>query len=315
MAAERLVRTLTTMANACLAGSGLSDEFWADACAYVTFVHNRLPRKELEWKTPFEILLKRSTLTIERLPIFGEHCVVHNHTAPTKKLPKFTPTGMEGRFIGWTDDRKMKIYVEFGDDWKILEARPVYFMKKEMRERQTNVLIDLEVPIQGEIDLPIAIELEPEPESEPVLLPDVIVSEEQEEDIIESEEQEEPKLLEKLGNERLIDSDTSVTDEEDNMTNGKYLRMTRSMTKRLRDDDEQSDYDDIKRQILFINGITGIVHFIHFSILASFFSSSFFFSLFKATCFNTFSHVSRIFFSRIFDGIFNHLINLNTPLR
>jgi transposase InsO family protein len=97
---ERLVRTITTLTNACLIGSGLGDEFWADAIRYLCFVHNRLPRPELNMKSAREVFLNKPHLSLARFPKFGHRCFAYINPDPTKKMPKFTNRGVEGKFIG-----------------------------------------------------------------------------------------------------------------------------------------------------------------------------------------------------------------------
>ena len=132
--AERLVRTLTHLANSCLMGSGLSDEFWADACRYVTFIHNRLPS---EGESPRYNLFRRPALSIDKFPSFGAECITHLKLNVKNKSKKFTPRGTNGKFIGWSNDRTMRILIEEPDDWRIVESRTVHFIAHDSTTTRT----------------------------------------------------------------------------------------------------------------------------------------------------------------------------------
>jgi hypothetical protein len=148
--AERLVRTLTHLANACLMGSGLSDEFWADACKYVTFIHNRLP---LDGETPKYKLFQRPALKIDKFPRFGADCISHLKSNVNNKSKKFTPRGTKGKFIGWSNDRTMRILIEEPDDWKIVESRTVQFITADKSiTRASTVLSETNLRYSNEDD-------------------------------------------------------------------------------------------------------------------------------------------------------------------
>jgi hypothetical protein len=87
-------------------GSSLSDEFWADACQYVPFIHNRLP---LDGETPRYKLMQRPALTIDKFSRFGAVCISLLQVNVYNKSKKFTSRGTKGKFIGWSNDRTMRI--------------------------------------------------------------------------------------------------------------------------------------------------------------------------------------------------------------
>ena len=68
--AERMMRTLVGSARAMLQHSGLSKGFWSEAVATAVHIHNRSPRKGLDWKTPHE-LFNGHIPDISYLRVFG----------------------------------------------------------------------------------------------------------------------------------------------------------------------------------------------------------------------------------------------------
>ena len=139
--AERAIRTLSTLANATLMSSGLGDEFWADACRYVVFTHNRLIKKKLDWKSPNEILLGSKGIDIERMPIFGQDCITHLKDSNRNKKKKFTQKGAKGKFIGFSDDRKLKVLIEDETTYRIIETRTVEFLPMDIITKQKTKLL------------------------------------------------------------------------------------------------------------------------------------------------------------------------------
>lgn len=266
--AERLVKTITTLANACLSGSGLTDEYWADACEYVTFIQNRLPREALGWKSPYQVMFGGSHLGIEKFAKFGQLCIAHQPPSPGKRYPKFENRGIQGRFIGWDDDRKMKILIENEDDWKIIYSRTIEFLPEVntgTRTRTTLSDVDEEMeindydddydklnkddiefsPIQGEI-------------VEELRLNGRKISKDQrsevngKESIDEEETIEEKSAEEDITEEELHDGESRTIEEEfqriveDTVNNQGIVeqRITRSMKRSRQSDDTGSDGEE-----------------------------------------------------------------------
>lgn len=76
--AERLNRTLFTMANSMLFGASLAAPFWARAVLYANWIRNRCPTQYLGSKSPFQALTgKLPNLHMAR--VFGCDAYVHEH--------------------------------------------------------------------------------------------------------------------------------------------------------------------------------------------------------------------------------------------
>ena len=54
--AEQMQQTIWSGIHAILHHLGMKGGFWAEALAIIVHVLNRVPRKRLNWRTPFEVL-------------------------------------------------------------------------------------------------------------------------------------------------------------------------------------------------------------------------------------------------------------------
>ncbi|KAL0379086.1 UNVERIFIED_CONTAM: Retrovirus-related Pol polyprotein from transposon RE1 [Sesamum radiatum] len=82
--------------------SHLPKEFWADSLLVATHIINKLPSKTLSWKSPFELLHKKSP-SYHTLKTFGCLCYASN-TTPHKT--KFDARALRCIFIGYPQGQK-----------------------------------------------------------------------------------------------------------------------------------------------------------------------------------------------------------------
>lgn len=98
--AERLNRTLGDMARAMLKQSGLPQSFWTFAYKCATFIHNRLPNKRTEGKTPLELWVGIEPQVNNIYP-FGAKAYVH---VPKEKRKKLEDRSKLCFLVGYLED-------------------------------------------------------------------------------------------------------------------------------------------------------------------------------------------------------------------
>jgi len=91
------------MARTMLIGSGLSQQFWAEAVNAACYIINRAMLRPITEKTPYELLRGRVP-NISHLRIFGCKCFIHNNGKDN--LGKFDPRSDEGIFLGYSSSSK-----------------------------------------------------------------------------------------------------------------------------------------------------------------------------------------------------------------
>ena len=94
--AERKNRTLLETARCLLLDARLPDSFWAEAVNTANYVRNRLPTKNLDDKTPFEVWTGKVP-NISNFRVFGSKVYYLNREPDNRK---FSPRGEEGIFLG-----------------------------------------------------------------------------------------------------------------------------------------------------------------------------------------------------------------------
>jgi transposase InsO family protein len=100
--AERTNRTLVGTARSMMQHAGLSKGFWSEATAVATYLHNRSPRKGLNWMTPHELFFGRIP-DITHLRVFGCQAWVHT---PKSKRKKWDATSKQMVLIGYEPGSK-----------------------------------------------------------------------------------------------------------------------------------------------------------------------------------------------------------------
>lgn len=110
-------RSLIDMANA-------KGYWWPEACAYSTYIDNRLPRKRLGWKSAFELLNGRQP-NLSHAQLWGTICYAHN-PAPKGQKKKLDPRAHKCMLLGYAE--KYKAYKLFNfTTQKLMASRDVRF--------------------------------------------------------------------------------------------------------------------------------------------------------------------------------------------
>ena len=100
--AERMNRTLMEKARSMLSGTGLGQEFWAEAVETACYLVNRSPSSALEDKTPHEVWTGKKP-SLSHLRVFGCDAYVH---VPKEKRTKLDNKSKRCIFIGYKDGLK-----------------------------------------------------------------------------------------------------------------------------------------------------------------------------------------------------------------
>src|SRR5271168_1572192 len=100
--AERMNKTLMERERSMLSGSGLGQEFWAEAVDTACYLINRPPSSELEDKTPQEVWTSKKP-SLSHLRVFGCDAYVH---VPKEKRTKLDSKYEKCIFIGYKDGLK-----------------------------------------------------------------------------------------------------------------------------------------------------------------------------------------------------------------
>ena len=87
--AERMNQTLLGSARAMQEHSGMSKGFWAKVMGSAAHILNRIPRRGLDWRMPFELMFGR-TPDVSHFRTFGRRAWAYNEQAKkwdSKALP------------------------------------------------------------------------------------------------------------------------------------------------------------------------------------------------------------------------------------
>lgn len=126
--AERENRTIVEAARAMLKSSGLSTEFWAEACNTASFLLNRTGKSAVADKTPYELWNGKPFGGIEHLRIFGTECYVH---IPKQQRKKLDSKAHRGIMLGYANDRDgYRVWVP--ELRKTIESHDVVFKPEKM---------------------------------------------------------------------------------------------------------------------------------------------------------------------------------------
>jgi len=100
--AERMIRTVVTMARCLLRHANLDKCFWAEACLTAIYTRNRLPTARVTGKTPYEIVFQKSP-DMKNMRVFG--CLVYFLT-PKELRKKWDSKSKRGIFLGYEESAK-----------------------------------------------------------------------------------------------------------------------------------------------------------------------------------------------------------------
>ena len=131
---ERKNRHLLETTRVLLFQNNVPKKFWSDAVLTATYLINRLPSANLNYKSPLEILYKRK-LNIDHLRVFGCTCYVHKN-----KQDKLDYTSVKTIFLGYSSQKKgFKCYDPI--DKKFYISRDITFQENEpyYKEKKTNM--------------------------------------------------------------------------------------------------------------------------------------------------------------------------------
>ena len=107
--AERPHRTLANMVRTGLENSNLPLKYWSDALLHASFIKNRLPHSEFQFKqTPYE-KLTGVTPDLSKLRVFGSRIVTKRPGRRTTKLSKHSYTGI---FLRYAKTMRNIVYLD-----------------------------------------------------------------------------------------------------------------------------------------------------------------------------------------------------------
>jgi hypothetical protein len=100
--AERINRTIITMAKSMMAEFNSPKSFWAEAANAAVYIKNRLKHKAIVGKTPYELWYKKKPV-YSNIRVFGCRAYVH---IPKERRTKLDSTAKEMVFIGYSTTSK-----------------------------------------------------------------------------------------------------------------------------------------------------------------------------------------------------------------
>ena len=118
--AERAIRTIMTKARTMLVDARLPLRFWAHAVDYASFLHNRLPCRTRDMRSPFELAFGAAP-DLSNCQIFGTRCFIKKLNNEIKASEKMSPVAFRGVFLGLA--RKQKGYRVFNEETRKVVVR------------------------------------------------------------------------------------------------------------------------------------------------------------------------------------------------
>lgn len=159
--AERKNRTLVEMGRCMIIQSELPASFWAEAIATANYVRNRCITRNLNGKTPFEVLYGNRP-DVKHFRIFGEEAYTLDKN-PGKG--KFDARGIKCQFVGY-DDRSKAYRVWLPNERKIIVSRDLKFQENFSFDKKEKHSSSSRISDTANNDSPNFIEIEPIVESE-----------------------------------------------------------------------------------------------------------------------------------------------------
>uniref|UniRef100_A0A093UNR6 Retrovirus-related Pol polyprotein from transposon TNT 1-94 n=2 Tax=Talaromyces marneffei PM1 TaxID=1077442 RepID=A0A093UNR6_TALMA len=129
--AERSGGVIIAMARTILTEANLPENLWPLAIDHIVYLLQRLPKKKLGWKTPYELiqsitrLEKSMTLNLGHIKIFG--CKAYRKIPSTQipRLQKMAPRAEIGYLVGYDASNIFKIWIP--EERSVIRARDVEF--------------------------------------------------------------------------------------------------------------------------------------------------------------------------------------------
>ena len=134
-AAERAGGVLVTKARAMRIGANLPTDLWPEAFMAAGYLNNRTPKRNLQWKTPFEALTGERP-QLSHLHPFGCRAYPLNKHIP--KTQKLDPRAFIGYLVGYDSTNIYRIWVPSKD--KVVRTRDVLFDEEQFYDPE---LLDL----------------------------------------------------------------------------------------------------------------------------------------------------------------------------
>ena len=120
--AERYNRTLKKGARAVLLDSKLSTRYWPYAVMYMAHIKNRVPHSAIQFRTPFELWHKGRANYNDFRPFGCPVVICDKTTNPNRNT--YSPTGIKGRFLGYSVDKRACIVLR-SDNNTVTDSRDI----------------------------------------------------------------------------------------------------------------------------------------------------------------------------------------------
>lgn len=119
---EAAGKVIVIISRALILASGLPNTLFSEALKCATYIYNRLPRKFLGWKSPFEIVTGRKP-DLSHLHPLGCRAYVFQHNIP--RLKKMLPRALIGYLVGYDSRNIFRVWIPSRE--KVIRSRDVVF--------------------------------------------------------------------------------------------------------------------------------------------------------------------------------------------
>jgi Reverse transcriptase (RNA-dependent DNA polymerase) len=123
---ERAGGVLIARARALRIKANMPADMWPEAIKTAGYLNNRIPRRSLEWKTPFEALYGHKP-NLSHLHIFGSKAFALQHNMPRKD--KMEPRALIGYLTGFDSTNVYRVWIP--SRGKVIRTRDVTFRDSE----------------------------------------------------------------------------------------------------------------------------------------------------------------------------------------
>ncbi|CAD6505921.1 BgTH12-06853 [Blumeria graminis f. sp. triticale] len=119
---EAAGKWIVVISRSMLLASGLPNSIFSEALKCGTYIYNRLPRKFLAWKSPFELVTGRKP-DLSHMHPFGCRVYVFQHNIP--RLKKMQPRALIGYLVGYDSRNIYRVWMPSKE--KVIRTRDVVF--------------------------------------------------------------------------------------------------------------------------------------------------------------------------------------------